>query len=284
MGANWASGLDAVKTFGKSMEEKMQANSAQFQQQEKLNASKHGLGGSKHGIGGSKHGLGGSLMSRLQVGLNKVEESSTPAKESNNTTADPFPGPDTPFHTPAKDSEDAAATPFATPAESTDATTTPTAKATPLLSTRSPDDVSKEELMEVLKKMNTRVKALSTSRAQLTEKVQKAERDKLRLINLVKNEIVGEADYNEAFQKMEKLTNQSNAANNAEATPDEVMILQSAWRTADERNQLNIQQLSNEYRVMTMQAQAEVEKVRKSVMEEKVRIDYVLSILCCRFI
>jgi hypothetical protein len=84
------------------VEEKMQANLAQFQQQEKLNASKHGLGGSKHGIGGSKHGLGGSLMSRLQVGLNKVEESSTPAKESNNTTADSFPGPDTPFHTPAK--------------------------------------------------------------------------------------------------------------------------------------------------------------------------------------
>jgi hypothetical protein len=34
----------SIQTFGKSMEEKMQTNSAIYKEQEKLNASKHGLG------------------------------------------------------------------------------------------------------------------------------------------------------------------------------------------------------------------------------------------------
>lgn len=309
-----------MQTFGKSIEEKLQANQMQHQQQQ-LNASKHGLGASKHGLtgskhgiggskhglgsskhglGGSKHGIGGNLISRLQSGSNttaatlptQAEENGTPSKPD--TAIDPFPGPDTPFKTPAKDGEESTestpTTPFETMAESTPNDNTSTnnnnhAKSTPLLSSRSPDEVSKEELLEILKKMNARVKALSQSRTQLAEKVKLAERDKTRLISLVKNEIVGEADYLEAMQKIEKLQSVQNKKQGGEevVTPDEVMVLQSAWRAADERHQLNLQHIQNEYKVMTMQAQAEVEKVRKSLMEEKVRCSLPLALTLCKF-
>ena len=66
------------------------------------------------------------------------------------------------------------------------------------LSTRDPDSVSKEELMAILQKMNKRVKALSTLRATLIERVKDTETDKNRLLKLVKTEILTEADLEEA--------------------------------------------------------------------------------------
>lgn len=167
-----------------------------------------------------------------------------------------------------------------TPTKQSNNNTTTTS--TPLLSTRSPNDVSKEELLEILKKMNTRVKALSQSRIQLADKVQAAERDKARLLALVKGEIVGEADYEEAKDRLETLR-QSQGGNkdgsgSSGGEPDEIMVLQSAWRNADERHQLNLQHIQNEYKVMTLQAQAEVEKVRMSVIEEKVSYIFVVVV------
>eukprot|EP00970_Alexandrium_tamarense_P010010 scaffold1990_cov196-Alexandrium_tamarense.AAC.9 len=165
-----------------------------------------------------------------------------------------------------------------TPTKQSNNTTT---TSTPLLSTRSPNDVSKEELLEILKKMNTRVKTLSQSRIQLADKVQTAERDKARLLALVKGEIVGEADYEEAKDRLETMR-QSQGGNkdgsSSGGEPDEIMVLQSAWRNADERHQLNLQHIQNEYKVMTLQAQAEVEKVRMSVIEEKVSYIFVVVV------
>lgn len=130
--------------------------------------------------------------------------------------------------------------------------------------------------------MNTRVKALSQSRIQLADKVQAAERDKARLLALVKGEIVGEADYEEAKDRLETMR-QSQGGNkdgsgSSGGEPDEIMVLQSAWRNADERHQLNLQHIQNEYKVMTLQAQAEVEKVRMSVIEEKVSYIFVVVV------
>ena len=76
------------------------------------------------------------------------------------------------------------------------------------LSTRNPDDVSKEELLDILKKMNTRVKALSQSRVQLSKKVKSAEEDKARLLTLLRNKILNEGVIAEASKKMNKVQQQ----------------------------------------------------------------------------
>jgi len=131
------------------------------------------------------------------------------------------------------------------------------------LATRNPDDVSKEELLEILKKTNSRVKALSQSRAQLSEKVKSAEDDKARLLSLLRNEILDEGVIAEASEKMIKLQQKQphgEGEEGKEITPDEIMVLQTAWRAADERNQLTLQHIQNEYKVIAMQAQAEVKK------------------------
>ena len=117
----------------------------------------------------------------------------------------------------------------------------------------------------------------------MADKVQAAERDKARLLALVKGEIVGEADYEEAKDRLETMRqsqggNKDGSGSSSGGEPDEIMVLQSAWRNADERHQLNLQHIQNEYKVMTLQAQAEVEKVRMSVIEEKVSYIFVVVV------
>ncbi|KAL3816306.1 hypothetical protein ACHAXA_011067 [Cyclostephanos tholiformis] len=140
------------------------------------------------------------------------------------------------------------------------------------LATRNPDDVSKEELLEILKKMNSRVKALSQSRVQLAEKIKSVEEDKARLLALIRNEILDESVIAEATEKMTKLQQQQGLGEGEEGketVPDEILVLHTAWRAADERNQLALQHIQNEYKVIAMQTQAEVEKVRATVIAEK---------------
>lgn len=71
------------------------------------------------------------------------------------------------------------------------------------LSNRSPDDVSKEELLDILTKMNKRVKALNSVRLQLQEKFTKIENDNLRLMSLLKEEILSEGDILDATNQLE---------------------------------------------------------------------------------
>ena len=252
----------SLKDMGSQMEEKLRAQQAQFQEQQnkQLAGSKHGggsLGGSKHG--GSKHGAantkGGGLMSRLGGGLNKEQQAAAQGGEDDTEKTGDAVAPST----PSKD------TSSANPSTPAPVGTTP-------LSARSPDDVSKEELLEILKKMNTRVKALSQSRVQLSEKVKQSEKDKARLLAFVKNEILDEDVIAEATEKVTKLQQQQQKGGKEEGkelTPDEVTVLQTAWRASDERNQLTLQHIQNEYKVMTMQANAQVEKVRAEITAEK---------------
>ena len=60
--------------------------------------------------------------------------------------------------------------------------------------------------------------------------------------------------------------------NNTKATSDpeqrdEINLIQRAWRVADERNSLVLQQLQNEFKVIAMKTEAEVEKVKKAEIE-----------------
>ena len=117
------------------------------------------------------------------------------------------------------------------------------------IASKSPDNVSKEELLDVLQKMNKKVKALTSQRTQLAERCKAAESDKLRLLTLVREEIL-------------------NDDVNIEDGVDQIEQLKVAWRAADERNSLALQELQNEYKIVALQVQGDVSKVKEAVEKE----------------
>ena len=137
---------------------------------------------------------------------------------------------------------------------------TATATASTSLANRDLDSVSKEELLEILSKMNKKVKTLAQLRAALTDRVKAAESDKARLMDIMKKEVLNEMDLEEAAQKAATSTG---GKEQGEAV-DEITLIQLAWRAADERNQYALQHLQNEYKIIAMQSQAEMEKVKKA--------------------
>jgi hypothetical protein len=68
---------------------------------------------------------------------------------------------------------------------------------------RSPDDFTKEELFEIISKMNKRLKALNTIRLQLQEKYTKVDNDYSRILSLLKEEILSEVDIIDASNQLE---------------------------------------------------------------------------------
>ena len=165
--------------------------------------------------------------------------------------------------------------------------------------------------------MNKKVKTLSSLRVQLIERVKLAESDKSRLMAIVKEEILTEVDLDEATQKaaimnaesaMKAAEDDANVNGNATVGGDsnanangngntqnggdtdqqqtkkqvnqkidEIAMLQLAWRAADERNQFALQQIQSEYKVIAMQCQAEVEKVKQANEAEKEKLRAELS-------
>lgn len=153
-------------------------------------------------------------------------------------------------------------------------------------------DISKEELMDVLQKMNKRLKGLTAVRATLTEKVKTTEKDKGRLLDLIRQEILTDADLDDAAQ-MAAQKNAAAADRRAAASEgghpggdgmdisdgkvDEIGMLQLAWRAADERQQFSLRQMQNEYQVIAMQHQAEVERIKVQADEEKEKLLQITS-------
>lgn len=123
------------------------------------------------------------------------------------------------------------------------------------------ENVDKSELLEILQKMNKKVKALTVIRQQLTTKVESLETDKARLKSLVTDEILnGMVDFKE--------------------NQDEVLQLQAAWRQVDEQNALNLQHLQNEFQNFRKQSEqqgdsASWEEEKKELLErhEKEMLD-----------
>ena len=141
------------------------------------------------------------------------------------------------------------ATPVSKPANGDDLLATPVAAATPLAPMKSPENISKEELLDVLQKMNKKVKALTALRTQLADRVKSAEVDKERLMKLMTDEILGGEV---AIQDGE----------------DPVQQLQKAWHQVDERNSLALQELQAEYKTVTMQCKEEVDQVKRAAEAE----------------
>lgn len=128
---------------------------------------------------------------------------------------------------------------------------------TPVAPMKSPENISKEELLDVLQKMNKKVKALTSLRTQLADRVKAAEADKERLMNLVKDEILsGEVTLEDGQDPVEQL--------------------QKAWHQVDERNSLALQGLQAEYKTVAMQCKVEVDEVKKAVeAEAQAKVDRI---------
>ena len=145
------------------------------------------------------------------------------------------------------------------------------------LSSRTPEEVSKEELLDILQKMNKRVKALSALRVTLTERVKSSEKDRSRLLDFVKEEVLTRADVEEASVAAAEKNTQI-AAKQAEHSDgmggsghrkiDEIGMLQMAWRAADERNAMSLQAIQSEYKNLTIQHRSELEKIRNTMKNE----------------
>ena len=110
---------------------------------------------------------------------------------------------------------------------------------------KTPENISKEELLDVLQKMNKKMKTFSAQRTQLAERLKATEGEKDRLLKLVKDEIL---------------------SGDVELTKDgdTVQQLERAWRVVDERNSLALQELQKEYKTVAQQCKQEVEEVKKA--------------------
>eukprot|EP00978_Attheya_sp_CCMP212_P000888 scaffold1905_cov48-Attheya_sp.AAC.4 len=195
--------------------------------------------GSRFGGFGNFSKLGESLREKAEVMIQKKDEAGDAAEPAATAETTPKKAPEP---TPS------------TPQTATNAT----ASASTPLAARKPEDVSKEELLDILQKMNKRVKGLTMIRTQLTERVTKAEADRGELVKFFREEVVSPQDLEDATNSIpdEKETNG-------------VEVLQRAWRAADERSSLTLQHLQNEYKVVSMQCKAEVEKVKATAEQER---------------
>jgi len=102
-------------------------------------------------------------------------------------------------------------------------------QASPASSIKSPSanlNVSKEELLEIVPKMQKKLKALSAA-------LKTAQADKDRLLGLLKNEVVSKVDLQDAKSSLSN--NNSGGSADADIQHDEVSLIQQAWRLSDER-------------------------------------------------
>ena len=90
------------------------------------------------------------------------------------------------------------------------------------------EHVEKKDLVELLQKMNKKVKALTVIRQQLTAKVEAEQQEKMRLQTLVVDEIL-------------------NGGVTLQPEGDVAAQLQAAWRQQDEQHNLMLQQLQKEF-------------------------------------
>ena len=87
--------------------------------------------------------------------------------------------------------------------------------------------------------MNKRVKQLTSFKKQLTVQNKSLKNECTSIKNLIDHEILSEIDIDDA-------------RNDLPNEKDEVAIYRKAWRVTDKRNSLKLQQLQNEFKVMSM--------------------------------
>ncbi|GKZ00025.1 hypothetical protein MPSEU_000955900 [Mayamaea pseudoterrestris] len=191
--------------------------------------------------------FGSSLRAQAQELQAKAAEGVTKISEQAKTVS---------LTTPKQSNDSAtAAASDANASQSNAASAADVASPAPSLASLKSDSVSKEDLLEILQKLNKKVKALSIMRTQLTEKCETVEREKTRLKELVVDEILnGAVD----------LSSLGDEASNV----DEVLQIQLAWRRLDEEKQMSLQQLQQEFQKMALAQQQTSESSSEAKVEE----------------
>ena len=109
-------------------------------------------------------------------------------------------------------------------------------------------EYSREQLIDVLQKMNKKVKVLNAKQEQLQKSTDMALEEKERLIQLVKDEIL-------------------NGDVQMKGNQDPVLQLQAAWRKIDEQNALNLSNLQAEFARLQTQNGDSWEKEKRQLEE-----------------
>jgi chromosome segregation ATPase len=115
-------------------------------------------------------------------------------------------------------------------------------------STTSGDGVSREELLEVLQKMNKKVKVLSLQKQQLVEQHREALLAKDRIRALVVDEILNGGPPGLRSPP----SGNSGQIGDGSSNEDDVRQLQAAWRAQDEQNSLALQQIQSEFQKLRL--------------------------------
>mmetsp|Transcript_7864 Transcript_7864/g.12120 ORF Transcript_7864/g.12120 Transcript_7864/m.12120 type:complete len:1142 (+) Transcript_7864:80-3505(+) len=124
----------------------------------------------------------------------------------------------------------------------------------PSNSIRSAQNCTRDELVDLLSKLNKKVKLLTALKSQLTERAENSEKNLERITGFVKHEIL-------------------QGAGSLGDEIDEISAIQSAWRYIDEQRSLTLQQLQNEYKVIALQSQDELNQAKQhsKKLEEELR-------------
>lgn len=118
------------------------------------------------------------------------------------------------------------------------------------------ENVTKAELLDILQKMNKKVKVLTAVRQQLTTQMEAEKASKASLVALVQEEMLQQLD---------------GSSRVAADDPNLLPQLQSAWRAAEEQNALTLQTLQSEFQRVQQEQQgasSESWEAQKRVLEE----------------
>jgi len=154
------------------------------------------------------------------------------------------------------------------------------------------EEISKEDLIGLVSKMNKRVKTINAALVTLSDRLQTVENEKVRLTNLIENEILNHQDIEEAEsvlkskakESMEKetitdgnLSAEKSKKNKNDFIVDKIEVLQHAWRATDERKNVVLQHLQNEFKGATIKVENEMEKLKQHHNLELMKIQSNLN-------
>jgi len=126
-------------------------------------------------------------------------------------------------------------------------------------------DYSRDELLEVLAKMNTRTKKINAARLADRNKLVQTEEQHSQLLTLMKEEILMGTDLEDVTRDIEE--KRKEAGSKDDSPIGNIVVLREAWRKSDEQKSFMLQQLQNEYRIMAMKTETEVQKVEERAAE-----------------
>mmetsp|Transcript_46366 Transcript_46366/g.55808 ORF Transcript_46366/g.55808 Transcript_46366/m.55808 type:complete len:273 (-) Transcript_46366:180-998(-) len=113
--------------------------------------------------------------------------------------------------------------------------------------------------------MNTRTKKINAARLADRNKLVQTEEQHSQLLTLMKEEILMGTDLEDVTRDIEE--KRKEAGSKDDSPIGNIAVLREAWRKSDEQKSFMLQQLQNEYRIMAMKTETEVQKVEERAAE-----------------